>query len=122
MKRTLEERLVAGLIAEGWREDRDERSNLRGFRHAGLADCKRFVGKAGALRQGPCRSKSFSIGDPTRQTLIYKRILAAGDSTLDSTLPPAAKGVNTESYLSCLEDPQPEANKVNPDASTQYEV
>jgi hypothetical protein len=79
---TFKERLIAGITAQGWRQDLNERSGYTSFIKAGNKS-KLFVGKSGALRLGECASRSFSIGDPTRQTPVYTSFLKDGDAVLD---------------------------------------
>lgn len=74
---TYKERLVAGLKALGWVEDRTDKSKYTAFTHP-EKEGKAFVGQYGALRLGECASRSFSIGDPANQTVVYKEILAKG--------------------------------------------
>ncbi len=74
---TFRERLIAGLLALGYKRDLTDRSHYEAFTRPGLDD-KLFVGTNGALRKGHCASKSWSIGDATRQTPVYSQILAKG--------------------------------------------
>ena len=74
---TFRERLIAGLLAFGYQRDLTDRSHYEAFTRAGLDD-KLFVGINGALRKGRCASKSWSIGEATRQTPVYTQILAKG--------------------------------------------
>lgn len=75
---TYEQRLIAGLVAMGWQEDRTDRSRYTAFRKLG-AESRVFVGPSGALRIGANASSSHSIGDPSRQTAAYLRVLNAGN-------------------------------------------
>lgn len=85
MANTYQERLIAGLKAKGWREDRTDKSKYTAFTTAGVSG-KLFVGPNGALRQGDCASKSHSIGRPTTQSKVYLQFLVAGDQALDPIL------------------------------------
>ena len=75
---TYEQRLIAGLLEMGWQEDKTDRSRYTAFRKLGT-DTRVFVGPSGALRTGRNASASHSIGDPSRKTAIYNKVLAAGD-------------------------------------------
>lgn len=80
-KHTFEERLVAGLLADGWHEV-PASSRYRTFEKAGKPHV--FVGSSGALRMGRTASSSRSVGDPQRQTTIYQAILALGTDKLEN--------------------------------------
>lgn len=75
-KLTFKERLIAGLLALGWRQDNSDRSRYTAFVNHGAP--KLFVGENGALRMGECASRSHSVGDPNRQTKFYTQVLEAG--------------------------------------------
>lgn len=77
MKQTYKERLIAGLLALGYVQDHTDRSHYAAFIKPNHPR-KLFVGDAGALRLGECASRSYSIGDPARQTPAYLRVLDAG--------------------------------------------
>jgi len=79
---TFRERLIAGLLANGWKEDKADKSRYPAFHNPEHVK-KLFVGKNGALRSGRCASKSQSVGLPVHQTELYKRILADGDKVLE---------------------------------------
>lgn len=64
MKQTLQEQLVRGLLALGYKEEKCASRGFRAFVRYGDGDMtfseqnKMFVGKAGALRTGPRVSRS----------------------------------------------------------------
>ena len=70
-KQTLEQRLIAGLIALGYQQDLQSRStrytvfldpeNDKNVTLAGREPCKLFVGHSGALRRGITVDRSYSI-------------------------------------------------------------
>lgn len=76
--KTYRERLVAGLVEQGWTEDHSDKSKYTAFIKPGES-LKRFVGRFGALRMGECASRSASLGDPQHISLIYFETLQAGD-------------------------------------------
>ena len=80
MQRTYKERLEAGLQALGWQADTTGSGKYSAWRKAGMKS-KAFVGSNGALRLGECASRSFSVGDATRQKGFYAEVLAKGDAT-----------------------------------------
>jgi hypothetical protein len=72
------DKLIAGLLALGWKRDLNTRSaKYFAFFHPDKQTLI-FVGDRGALRMGDCASNSHSIGDPSNQTPVYKRILNGG--------------------------------------------
>ncbi len=77
MKLTFKERLIAGLLAMGYVVDNTDKSRYTAFVKLGQKR-KLFVGENGALRVGRCASKSFSLGDPSRLSDDYQRVLAVG--------------------------------------------
>jgi len=79
-KHTYKERLVAGLLADGWRREQHTGAKVPGYVKPGMK--KVFVGVNGALRTGSCKSSSWSVGDPTRVTVFYKKLLDLGDAAL----------------------------------------
>lgn len=76
---TYQQLLCAGLRSEGWRET-DGSSKYRVFQKG--TRNKMYVGSAGALRYGPTRSSTRSIGDPSNRTPTYNQILQAGEKVL----------------------------------------
>lgn len=86
MAHTLQERLCAGLEARGHIEVVREAGSYcrfeRTYSESGRVTSYYFVGVNGGLRIGRVKSESRSIGDPTRQTEVYKKLLAEGDSAL----------------------------------------
>lgn len=82
-KHTFAERLERGLQALGWTRDWTDKSRYAAWAKAGELQ-KLFTGPSGALRKGECASRSYSIGDPTRQTGPYAQLLEAGDKALAS--------------------------------------
>lgn len=90
--KTYAERLKLGLVAMGWREDKEDRSRYIAYVREGIGG-KLFVGPSGALRAGPCASKSHSVGSPSMgQSDIYKKILKAGDDVLSGNPLPIVIG------------------------------
>lgn len=80
MTDTYHDRLVAGLEAMGFRRDTNERTGrYSAYYNLAKPEVKIYVGPNGALRKGPCVARSYSIGQPTRQTGMYKTLLAAGE-------------------------------------------
>ncbi len=82
-KRTLQERLAAGLLAMGY-----VYIGIRGkYQHfkkgqatPGLSYYPTlFVGKSGALRYGPVPSRSRSVDGGDRDGAFYKAVLQLGD-------------------------------------------
>lgn len=72
------DKLIIGLIVSGHTEV-DSKSKYRTFTHPKLGENKIFVGSHGALRKGPAASFSWSLGDATRQTAVYKNLLVLAD-------------------------------------------
>lgn len=81
---TYQERLCAGLLAMGFQPNANRSGKYIAFTANTKGDYY-FVGPAGALRFGRCSSASFSIGDPTRRTAIYERILSFAQAEKPST-------------------------------------
>lgn len=86
MKHTLEARLAAGLVALGWVEDKGERSRYRAFTKESTKTpgqwVRVFIGPSGALRSGPCASRSRSLACPGSPTPFYEKLLQAGERAL----------------------------------------
>lgn len=78
---TFQDRLCAGLRSEGWRET-DRSARYRVFVRKDTRN-KFFVGVNGALRYGPTRSNTRSVGDPSSQGTVYTQILTAGERALN---------------------------------------
>lgn len=74
---TYAERLEAGLLASGWFKVTTASGKYQAFKRDN-DPLLLFVGPAGALRRGACASRSHSIGDPSRQTKFYARMLEKG--------------------------------------------
>ncbi len=72
---TYEIRLATALLKRGFTEDHANKSRYRAFIKGST---KLYVGQYGALRSGPSASGSHSIGDPSNQTPIYKKLLEEG--------------------------------------------
>lgn len=85
-KHTYQERLIAGLLALGFTQQKIQPSKkytkfTRDNPGAGFTIL--HVGKMGALRCGPSASASYSVGDPgSPNNKYYQRVLAAGDAAL----------------------------------------
>ncbi len=84
MTPTYQELLIKGLTKLGWVRDYTDRSKYVAFcrpdkdKKIFVGSRKKiFVGSRGALRVGECASRSYSIGDPSDQTLKYKAVLEA---------------------------------------------
>ena len=73
--KTYQERLITGLTRLGYTKCLNEKSKYVSFYIDGGQ--KLFIGKSGALRIGDCASNSRSIGDPSRQTKLYAKVLDA---------------------------------------------
>lgn len=91
-QQTFEARLVAGLVALGWTEERGVTRKYRVFTK-GNPENRFFVGPSGALRLGKCATDSRSAGCPSGfQSKAWHLILTAGDKALGvsgETLTPA---------------------------------
>ena len=74
---TYRERLEHGLVALGFTLEPARTGKYTVWRYKGAREAL-FVGAAGALRRGECATRSHSIGDPVRQTNVYREVLAAG--------------------------------------------
>lgn len=90
MKRTIQERLVAGLLDMGY-TDAGIRGKYRHFKRGTLTSSltgriwiypNLFVGKSGALRYGSVPSRSRSVGGGDRSGGFYQSVLERGDSKL----------------------------------------
>jgi len=95
--KTYKERLEAGLLALGWHAVETASGKYSAF----AKDIRTpilYIGNAGALRAGACASQSHSIGDPSRQTAFYVKVLAAGDQAL-AALPQAMGTSNIKNTL-----------------------
>ena len=74
--KTWKEKLVAGLLAMGFTQDVNSRSQkYAAFNHPQRHDTL-FVGKSGALRAGLTVASSYSVGDPSNQSTLYKMVIA----------------------------------------------
>lgn len=74
-KRTIRERLEAGLMAEGWTRDFSARTGRYSVWKRADDLTRMYVGRSGALRRGRTASGSFCVSDQGRA-----RILARGDA------------------------------------------
>ena len=85
---TYQARLCAGLEAMGFKPASQRSGKYKAYTKDDNRKQKYyFVGAAGALRTGDCATRSFSVGDPTRQTPVYQYFLNAGDKHLSATQP-----------------------------------
>ena len=75
---TYQEQLIAGLKKLGYVEDKSDKSKYTALKKPG-GSVKLFVGKYGALRKGECASRSISLGDPSHKSVIWLRVLQAGE-------------------------------------------
>ena len=91
MHYTFKARLEAGLLVDGYKALSGKSSKYTTWQHQ-QRDNLVFVGKNGALRMGPCATRSFSIGMPadigsrypySKNTAAYRRIIALGDKALE---------------------------------------
>lgn len=79
MSKTYWQRLVAGLMMQGWLPDTSTTvKKYLVFKHPERAG-KMFVGNYGALRYGATSGGSQSVGNPGHQSKRYLEILAAGE-------------------------------------------
>ena len=103
-KHTYKERLEAGLKANGFTLEHGGTSKYTTWSKPGHPS-KLFVGKAGALRSGPCASQSWSIGDPQSQhsprCASYRVCLKEGDKALDM----AENGLTIKEELALTNNP-----------------
>ena len=76
--RTYKERLIAGLLALGWQEDKTAKGRYTTFTKTGHK--KIFVGSNGALRQGRSASASRSMGCPASPGGFYRSVLSAAEA------------------------------------------
>jgi hypothetical protein len=89
---TLKERLSAGLQALGWRQI-PGRSKYETWTKSTQKHLL-FVGTHGALRAGPCASKSWSIGDSMNRRAFYMEVITEGDKVLEQQgKPPVLSGI-----------------------------
>ena len=78
--KTWKEKLVAGLLAMGFTQDVNIRSQKYvAFTHPSRHDTL-FVGKSGALRAGLTASTSYSVGDPSAQSGLYRMIISKSET------------------------------------------
>ncbi len=94
--KTYQERLIAGLTAMGYKPDPTNKSHYKAFVHP-QSDGRLFVGTNGALRSGRTASSSHSVGDPSRQTGFYTKVLAKGDAAASE-----AKVIGPKSSVNAL--------------------
>lgn len=78
MKHTIKDRLIAGLLALGWKQVEGRSSKYTTFERPGT-NRRMFVGSNGALRIGRCATNSVSA----QQTQLYAECLKMGDAALD---------------------------------------
>ena len=73
----LRDQIIAGLLARGSVEVRSTSGKYRQFTRSeqGEKDTFYFVGRAGALRQGTCASKSRSVPDVNRDKIIASAVI-----------------------------------------------
>lgn len=78
-KHTLNKRLCAGLLALGYKRE-PSHSRYDTFSNPVRPGYYLFVGESGALREGKCASRSYSLLSP--RAPFYDKALAAGDAIL----------------------------------------
>lgn len=77
------DRLTKGLLALGFKQEQSKSNMLVFSNHSKSPGMLYFVGPNGALRKGLCKSKSWSLGDPSIQTPFYESVLKASGENVE---------------------------------------